>query len=143
MSRLIRPATQADLAALACVHGRCFPHDPWDVDRLSTPGGQIWCDADHRGFVLIRTVADEGEVISVAVDPTHQGQGLGRQLLSLAIADLVSAGVITLFLDVAVDNPPALALYRRLGFIEVGRRRGYYPRAGMVVDALAFQLQIC
>lgn len=143
MPGVIRPATQADLPMLAHVHGLCFPHDPWDVDRLDTPGGRIWCDAACRGFVLIRAVADEGEVISVAVSPEHQGQGLGRQLLGHAITDLVPAGVTTLFLDVAVDNPSALALYRHLGFTEVGRRKGYYPRKGQAVDALAFQLRIC
>lgn len=140
---MIRAAEQTDLSALARVHGRCFPHDPWDVGRLDTPGGQIWCAADCSGFILVRTVLDEAEVVSIAVDPDHQSRGLGGALLAHAISNLASRGTKTVFLDVAIDNQPALTLYRRQGFIEVGRRRGYYPRSGAAVDALAFRLQIC
>jgi len=81
-----------------------------------------------RGFVLARLAADEAEILTIAVDPTVRGKGVGRALLAAILRQAASAGARTMFLEVDQDNAPALALYRRLGFIKVGERTGYYRR---------------
>ncbi|PWR20884.1 ribosomal protein S18-alanine N-acetyltransferase [Zavarzinia compransoris] len=135
----VRPADPAHLAALADLHRACFPDDPWDAETLgrlaAMPGALLLC-AD-RGFILLRGAADETEVITIAVDPAARGRGLGRALLGAGLDRAARAGAARAFLEVAVDNDAALALYRRAGFAEAGRRRGYYRRAdGGFADAL-------
>ena len=56
-----------------------------------------------------------------------------------ALAQLAAVDVAAVHLEVAVDNGAALALYRRSGFEQVGRRRGYYDRGGVSVDALVLR----
>jgi ribosomal-protein-alanine N-acetyltransferase len=80
------------------------------------------------GFALSRRVLDEAEILTVVLGPAIRGQGLGRTLLVPHRRALADAGVRHVHLEVDDANAPALALYRRLGFSETGRRAGYYPR---------------
>ena len=82
-----------------------------------------------RGFVLSRLAADEAEILTIAVDAAHQGRGVGRALLSENLRQAANAGAKVMFLEVAKDNAPALALYEGFGFARVGERAGYYRRA--------------
>jgi ribosomal-protein-alanine N-acetyltransferase len=81
------------------------------------------------GFVLSRMAAGEAEILSIAVDPARRGKGLARSLLDLHLRRLAGRGVEAVFLEVAEDNWPARALYRRAGFRNVGRRERYYPES--------------
>lgn len=81
-------------------------------------------------FALGRAVADEAELLTLSVDPKAQRTGIGRSLLADFEAEAARRGAATAFLEVAEDNAPALALYRRAGWAEAGRRGGYYPRPG-------------
>jgi ribosomal-protein-alanine N-acetyltransferase len=81
------------------------------------------------GFVLSRRAADEAEILTIAVDAAHQGRGVGRALLSENLRQAANAGAKAMFLEVAKENAPALALYDRFGFVKVGERTGYYRRA--------------
>jgi ribosomal-protein-alanine N-acetyltransferase len=117
---LIRPAAAGDAAAMAGLHGRCFA-EGWDEAAfralLVAPGalGHLAVAADAlAGLALLRIVADEGEVITFAVAPQWRRRGIGSALLAGA----------------AVNNAAAQALYRRAGFVAVGRRRGYYGDGG-------------
>lgn len=94
------------------------------------------------GFLLLGQAADEAEIITLAVLPTARRRGIGRALVSAAAAHAAAAGATRLFLEVADDNAPALALYARAGFVPVGRRRGYYARAGGAVDARVLALPL-
>src|ERR1700685_3273490 len=80
------------------------------------------------GFVLSRLAADEAEILTIAVDAAHQGRGVGRALLSENLRQVTNAGAKAMFLEVAKDNAPALALYERFGFVKVGQRGGFYRR---------------
>ncbi len=119
-----------DLAALAALHAAAFPGDAWDAPMLARllamPGA--FARACPGGFVLLRTAADEAEIVTVAVAPERRRQGLARALAAAGLAEARRRGAATAFLEVAVDNPGAIALYRSLGFAETGRRRGYYRR---------------
>lgn len=93
---------------------------------VEADGGQI-C-----GLILSRLASDEAEVLTVAVDPLHRRRGIGSSLLARHLADLTTAGVSRLFLEVDSENLAALGLYARLGFRRVGERKNYYraPEAG-------------
>jgi ribosomal-protein-alanine N-acetyltransferase len=87
------------------------------------------------GFVVSRKAADEAEILSVAIAPRLRGRGLARRLLVDHMALLVRLRVRQLFLEVEEGNQAAITLYKRLGFGEIGRRKGYY--AG--VDAITMR----
>jgi [ribosomal protein S18]-alanine N-acetyltransferase len=94
------------------------------------------------GFALSRCVIDECELMLIAVLPTEQGRGIGRALLDSVIADTRTAGTASIFLEMRSDNN-ALALYAAAGFVEVGRRRGYYRGInGQLHDALTCRLNL-
>ncbi len=106
--------------------------------------GQVWTEAEiaelramattdfvatgNEGFVLLRIIPPEAEILTLAVDPAAQRRGLGAILVDVAAALVAGRGVETLFLEVAEDNTAARALYQKTGFTETGRRKGYYPR---------------
>lgn len=92
------------------------------------------------GFSLARTVADEAELLLIAVDPGRQGQGIGLALLRDFIAHALSQGAHRLHLEVR-DGNPAVQLYRDAGFVTAGRRRNYYRGPeGERYDALTLVL---
>ena len=88
------------------------------------------------GFLFARRVADEAEILSIAVDGSCRRRGIGQRLLNHLIGELRRDGPCRLILEVAVDNEPALALYEDNGFAEVGLRMEYYATpGGRPVDA--------
>ncbi len=131
--RLLRPDRAQ---ACARLHGQGFAH-PWSPEEMaqliassSTVGAAALDRVTGRlhGFVLSRLAADEAEILTIAVDSAQQGRGVGRALLSENLRQAANAGATTMFLEVAKDNAPALALYERIGFVQVGVRAGYYRR---------------
>ena len=78
------------------------------------------------GFVLARLAAGEAEILTVAVARSHRRQGLGWRLMDAVLRELHAQRAEALFLEVDETNAPAIALYRRLGFREVGKRPRYY-----------------
>jgi ribosomal-protein-alanine N-acetyltransferase len=80
------------------------------------------------GFIMSRLTPPDAEVLTVAVDPARRGTGLGRALLERHLLNLERGGARLVFLEVADDNPAALALYARAGFQTIGRRENYYQR---------------
>lgn len=115
---------------LAAIHAEAFEH-PWDAEAfralLDSPG--VWLGGDARGFVLIRAIADEAEILTIAVRPSARRQGLGKTLVEKAIVASAAAGAERMFLEVAESNAAAIALYRSCGFEPVGLRKNYYRRA--------------
>lgn len=145
----VRTAGPFDLTLLAEMHRACFPDDPWDRralgEILAMPGalGLIAGAACPAGFLLARLTADEGEVLSLGVLPERRGRGEAGVLLQALRAQAAAAGVARLFLEVAADNTPACRCYRRFGFAQVGRRRGYYRRPdGPPADALVLSFPV-
>ncbi|MBF0248863.1 MAG: ribosomal protein S18-alanine N-acetyltransferase [Alphaproteobacteria bacterium] len=134
---------------LAALHGAGF-EDGWSADSLAatiaTPGSYGFIALDRGeplGFVLMRVIADEAEVITVTVRPQARRQGVARALMDAALARAAELGATTAFLEVADDNAGAIRLYRMLGFTETGRRPGYYARkTGVRADALTMAMTL-
>jgi [ribosomal protein S18]-alanine N-acetyltransferase len=82
-----------------------------------------------EGFVLSRIVADEAEILSIAVHPRRRRMGAARRLLDAHLHRLDHLGARRVVLEVDEVNAPAIALYRAYRFAEVGRRPAYYTRA--------------
>lgn len=108
------------------------------LGMLSLPG--VWltlaCDADRPiGFTLSRTVADDAELLLLAVVPDARGRGVGRALLRRTIADTQARGAARLCLEMRAGND-ATRLYIGEGFVKCGERRNYYSgRGGERFDA--------
>jgi ribosomal-protein-alanine N-acetyltransferase len=77
------------------------------------------------GCSLFRTVADESELLLLAVAPTHHRRGVGQRLLEAFLEQARNDGVTRVHLEVR-DGNPAVSMYRNVGFSPVGRRRNYY-----------------
>ena len=115
------------LNKLADLHKLCFPHKPWtanDFRDLKKSGCEIV--ASENGFIVWRTVADEAEVITIGVHPDARGGGIATAMLTLMEHETKKAGAKTIFLEVSAENAPAIALYKKCGFIQNGRRPKYY-----------------
>jgi [ribosomal protein S18]-alanine N-acetyltransferase len=97
---------------------------------------------DAIGFSLFRTVADESELLLIAVTPGHHRRGVGRMLLDDFLDQARDEGVGRVHLEVR-DGNPAVAMYRKAGFSPVGRRRNYYhASSGKRYDAITLAYQL-
>lgn len=99
-------------------------------------------DAAPCGMLLAGLAADEAEVLTLAVLPAARRQGVGAALLRRAGERAAARGARRIFLEVAEDNAAAHALYASAGFVEVGRRKGYYARPAGAADALVLALSL-
>jgi [ribosomal protein S18]-alanine N-acetyltransferase len=112
---------------------------PQCAGLLPMPG--VWLalvreEGEAVGFALARVIVDEAELLLLAVKKANQGKGVGQMLLDQFIADAKRRGAQHLHLEVREGNR-AVALYKRVGFREIGRRRNYYGgRGGQLYDAL-------
>jgi [ribosomal protein S18]-alanine N-acetyltransferase len=143
---VLQEAGPRDAAAFAVLHAASFQRG-WSEDELE----RVLMDRQvvaHRavsgkeltGFILSRMAAGEAEILSVAVAARWRGHGLARRLLSLHLRRLAGLAVSTVFLEVEQGNEPALRLYARSGFRQVGSRPGYYPdKSGGVLPALVLR----
>jgi ribosomal-protein-alanine N-acetyltransferase len=132
----LAPLSSRHAARLAEIHGEAFTR-PWDAMEFerSLSEKNVYADGlflgrapEPIGFILSRRAADEAEILSVALAAGARGRGLSGALLDRHLRALAQAGVRSVFLEVEEGNRPALALYRRRGFREIGRRQGYYAR---------------
>lgn len=99
-------------------------------------------DGNPAGFFLCRTVADEAELLLLAVAPEHQRRGIGRRLLDHFVACANAEGASRVHLEVR-DGNPAVRMYKAAGFTPVGRRRNYYHGVdGQQFDALTLARQV-
>ncbi len=132
---VLAEASLRDTAAIAQLHGASF-HRGWsdaEIERMLVDRHVLAHRASSgrslAGFILSRMVTDEAEILSVAVAAGWRGRGLSRRLLDLHLRRLAGLGTRAVFLEVEEGNQPALRLYRRAGFHQVGRREGYYQES--------------
>jgi ribosomal-protein-alanine N-acetyltransferase len=132
----VGPVSVDHAPRLAEIHAGAFAR-PWStedferflLDRaIRADGLFLGRERDPAGFAVSRTVLDEAEVLSVALARPARGRGPSGTLLAYHIQALAHAGIARIHLEVEDGNLPALALYRRFGFVQSGVRPGYYAR---------------
>lgn len=145
-AHLPRALTEPDAEPISVLHALCFEAGWPSADMKTHILRDIGFAVDGvvnsngcetiAGFILLRAVLDQAEVLTLAVHPAARKTGIARALLSRAEHHLDQSGVTSLFLEVAEDNAAALALYKSMGYDPIGRRPNYYRRAGGRVAAL-------
>ena len=115
---------------MAEIHRAAFtPAESWSRDvmvlQLELPATFGFVHS-LGGMILARVAADESEILTLAVAPSRRRLGIGSALLAAAMERAASMGAATMFLEVAVSNHAARALYSADGFAEAGLRRQYY-----------------
>lgn len=142
-------ATASEAPAMAAAHAQAFTPS-WREDEFEDllEGAGIFGFLATQGetplgVVLVRVAAGEVEVLTLGVAPHARRRGVAKALMAAALGAAARAGAMEAFLEVAVDNAEAAALYAGLGFRRAGLRRGYYDRgpAGQV-DALVMRLHL-
>ena len=110
----------------------CFA-DPWSEMSIASELGNIWsywliAEDDNRvvGYIGTQSSIDETDVMNVAVHPDWRRQGVAENLITHLIQELKKRGSHALMLEVRASNTPAIALYEKLGFQQVGLRKNYY-----------------
>ncbi|MEL6510833.1 MAG: GNAT family N-acetyltransferase [Pseudomonadota bacterium] len=125
--------TPADLAA---THALCFTTPrPWKAQEFQTllDSARVRLFGGSNAFLMVRTILDETEVLTLATHPDHRRTGQARALLA-QLHDTVQGRV---FLEVAANNIAAQTLYKQAGYKVDGRRKDYYRHPdGSRVDAL-------
>ena len=137
----IRKLVLEDAPAIAELEKRCFS-DPWSEKSIASEVHNplaYWLVAEDGGEILgyigSQSVLDAADVMNLAVSPDHRRKGIGEKLIKALTRYLQENGVIALLLEVRVSNAPAISLYEKLGFVQVGRRPRYYtnPREDALI----------
>jgi [ribosomal protein S18]-alanine N-acetyltransferase len=138
-------------AEIAALHAQLFD-PPWDqpsIEKMLLHPASTALVARYGvpqitvGFVLAQLAADEAEILTIGVDKALQKHGIGLRLLESIARACKKVEAKRLFLEVADDNISAQKLYAKAGFLEVGRRKGYYHRGtSLPVDARALALML-
>lgn len=146
MRATTQPLMPATAPEMESVHAEAFaPAQAWDaatframLERETGLGEGVFSqDGQLSAFALVQFVAGEAEILTLATRPTVRRQGYATKLLQALEDRLRGEGLNKWLLDVAADNPGAIAFYRRQGFLIDGRRANYYRRANAQrVDAV-------
>ena len=132
METTIRKMRQEDLAQVAALEQACFS-DPWPLNVLVHELENelsLWLVAVQGdtvlGYIGSQSVMDEADMMNLAVRADARRQGTAQALVRALCRDLAAQGVVSLTLEVRASNEPAIRLYERLGFCQVGLRPNYY-----------------
>lgn len=88
------------------------------------------------GFIIAKIVLNQCEILNLGVAKKYQQQGCGKALLHRLLDYCQQQQIETIFLEVRASNQAAISLYQQLGFVETGRRVGYYPGIKQNEDAV-------
>lgn len=134
-ARFVRLDTH-DADDVAAIHGQCFGRG-WssaEIENLMLDTTVfvygVKVGEALAGMALLRVVAGEAEILTIATAPQWRGAGLGGRLLSHCLDQAALKGGLRCFLEVDTDNAAAIRMYTKQQFTEVGRRFGYYKHEG-------------
>ncbi len=138
-----------DIEEVVAIENDVYPH-PWTrgnfLDSLYS-GYETWTLREESGplagYFLLMLAVDEAHLLNISVRRSLQGRGVGRMQLDKVAELSKENGMSSVLLEVRPSNERALAVYQRYGFIEIGRRKGYYPAAGNTrEDAIVMRFQL-
>lgn len=132
---------ECHVSAVAALETICFS-DPWSENSVSSELKNklsLWLVAEENGtvagYIGSQTCGEESDVMNVAVHPDFRRRGIAEALVNALVAELKAIGSHCLTLEVRASNVPAIALYEKMGFSEIGRRKNYYrnPREDALI----------
>jgi ribosomal-protein-alanine N-acetyltransferase len=149
----LRDMTRADLPAVLAMEEELFAPDTWtaamyrdELHRTDTRHYLVAVDDSANGgpgtvvgYAGLIAYPEEAHIATIGVTAAAQGQGVGARLLDALLAEADTRSKVVL-LEVRADNEVAQGLYRRRGFTEIGRRRGYYQPSG--ADAVVMSREV-
>jgi len=128
----IRFMQACDVHAIAELEKICF-NDPWSEKSIASElDNPLSCwlvacvDDQVIGYVGSQTVLDGSDMMNIAVSPQYRRKDIAEKLIHVLVEKLKERDAICLVLEVRASNESAIALYDKLGFAEIGRRRNYY-----------------
>jgi len=145
----VRPGTAADVSRIYAIEHQ-VSLNPWSLSHLlnssrrdnepclvlESPSGEL------LGFAIYQKVLDEATLMNIAIAGEQQSRGHGARLLQSLLRELKNTGIVRCLLEVRSSNAAAIALYRKHGFVDDGRRKDYYPTATGKEDALLMSCQV-
>ena len=138
---MIEVMNASHVAQIAELEKICFS-DPWSENSIASELNNqlaLWLTAMEgerlAGYIGSQTVLDETDMMNVAVHPDFRRKGIAESLVNALVEQLKANGSRCLTLEVRASNMPAIALYEKLGFSEIGRRKNYYrnPREDALI----------
>ena len=138
---IIEKMNSSHVAQIAQLEKICFS-DPWSEKSVASELDNklaFWLVAVEEervaGYIGSQTVMDETDMMNVAVHPDFRRQGIAEVLVNTLVENLKKMGSRCLTLEVRASNAPAIALYEKLGFAEIGQRKNYYrnPREDALI----------
>ena len=129
---IIRNMTFAHVSQVAALERLCFS-DPWSEKSVASELENelaYWLVAldgeTVAGYVGSQTVMGETDMMNIAVHPDYRRQGIAEALVIALVTDLKEQGSRCLTLEVRASNAPAIGLYKKMGFEQIGLRKNYY-----------------
>lgn len=129
---IIRRMKEADIEQVVAIEKQCFSL-PWSANGFLEgvcKEENIFLVAEENGTICgylgLYVALDEGEITNVAVSSIYRGQGLGQMLVNTCVENALLKGVNRIVLEVRVSNAPAIRVYEKCGFVNVGVRKGFY-----------------
>ena len=132
---------ESHISQIAKLEAVCFS-DPWSEKSIAselTNPLSLWLVAldgqTVAGYIGSQSVMGEADMMNVAVNPDYRRQGIAAELVTRLVSALADGGNHSLALEVRESNQPAVALYQKLGFVQIGLRPGYYrnPKEGALI----------
>lgn len=145
----LRPMGYRDLPAVMVVEVEAYPF-PWTEgifrDCLRV-GYACWVlesseDGGIDGYAVMSMAVGEAHLLNLCIRPQRQGRGLGRRLLQQLLEKARGFDLELVFLEARPSNTAAVQLYLSEGFVEVGRRKDYYPAEGGREEAVVLRLDL-
>ncbi len=142
--------TPAHLNGAAALERACFAQ-PWSansLELLTREGigvGYLCTAKEGEGEIVtayggMLITVDEGQITNIAVHPDHRWEGLGTAIVRALMRHAKNEHLASITLEVRASNAAAIALYRQAGFVEVGRRKGFYTKP--TEDALVMEARL-
>ena len=143
----LAPLQAEEIDAVLAIEDRAYPF-PWSranfADSLAA-GYSAWTcriDGELVGYAVMMLVLDEAHLLNLTVAPEWQRAGYGSLVMRHLFDTARGHGAKRMFLEVRPSNGSGQALYRRLGFETIGRRRGYYPAGAGREDAMVMAVDL-
>ena len=140
--------TESHISAVRKVELRCYPY-PWsegifrdcvNSDYLC----RVLLDAENTliAYAIVSVAVEECHILNICVNDGMRGQGIARLLLRRMLQEAQKFGAAEAFLEVRPSNQAAISLYKSFGFVEIGRRKNYYPSDNGREDAIAMAFDL-